>query len=87
MFILALLHYLSHRIKLISRQGAENILKGVIPLPHHHPWLVLQRLGQMRRLDRFTPRQVRDRARQLEHAMIGARWMLQCHTAVQVGVK
>ena len=42
-------------------------------LPQHDLRPVLQRLGQVRRLDSFAPRQVRNRARQLQYPVIPAR--------------
>ena len=45
--------------------------------PQHQPRPVLQRLRQMTRLDGLTPRQVRDRARQFQDAVIGTRRELQ----------
>jgi hypothetical protein len=47
--------------------------KLLLPLPHHHPRPVLQRLRQMRRLAALTPRQIGNRARQLEDAVIRPR--------------
>ena len=42
-------------------------------LTQHQLWPILQRLCQMHGLDFFTPRQIRNRARQLENSMIRPR--------------
>ena len=48
------------------------------PALHHvQSWSVLQCFRQVTRPDAFAPRQVGDRARQLEHTMIAARRELQ----------
>ena len=51
----------------------HNTVLPVLLTRIHQPRPVLQRLRQMGSLDRFAARQVGDGARQLEHAVVGAR--------------
>jgi hypothetical protein len=52
-------------------------MSGQVSIPYSglnitHPWPILQRFSQMRLGDRLAAGQVRDGARQLEDAVIGA---------------
>ena len=59
-----------------SSLACTNLMRrrqSVLLLPHHNLRTILQRLRQMRGLDFFTPRQICNRARQFQDAMIGTR--------------
>lgn len=65
-------------IQIVPRQVNSAAYKRSAPDPpkrssHHQHGAVLQRLRQMRRLNLFAVRQIGDRARQLEHAVVSPR--------------
>ncbi len=60
----------------ISPQGPMNFIPMQITPSHravHQLWAILQRLRQMGGFDLLAPRQIGNRARQFQDAMIGAR--------------